>query len=151
LILVLAAAVVASACVSKPAESGARHKAKNRCFDVNQVRDRFVLDERRMLIWTRTTPYLILLGRPIPELTQGHNSISLIDGNHDGEICENLKDGVYLEDTLMPKATNIVRLIQLNDAQVKSLEHTYKKPLQRRPRGLWKRKQPESPDEATSR
>ncbi len=149
--VVLLVAVVASACASKPAGSDGTRAAKSRCFDVNQVRDRFVLNERRMVVWTRTTPYLILLGRPIPELAQGHNSISLIDGNHDGQICENLNDGVYLEDTLLPKATNIVALIQLSDAQLKSLEHTYKKSLQRRPRGLWKRKQPESPDEATSR
>jgi hypothetical protein len=94
---------------------------------------------------------LIVLGRPIPELMQGHNSISFIDGNHDGEICANLRDGIYLEDTLMPKATNVVRLVRLNDAQVKSLEHTFKKSLQRRPRGLWNKKPANTPDNMDSK
>jgi hypothetical protein len=141
-------ALNAMAADSPAAQAGAR--AKDRCIDSNQVRDRYVLDERRMVIWTRTTPYFILLGRPMPELMQGHNSISLIDGNHDGEICANLHDGVYLEDTLTPKATNIVRLVRLNDAQVKNLEHTFNKSLQRRKRGLWNSKPEGLPDEPSA-
>jgi hypothetical protein len=136
---------------AESADSKAGASAKNRCFDVNQARDKYVLDERRLLVWTRTTPYLIVLGRPIPELTQGHNSIGFIDGNHDGEICANLRDGIYLEDTLIPKATNVVRLVRLNDAQVKSLEHTFKKSLQRRPRGLWNKRPANTPDNMDSR
>jgi hypothetical protein len=136
----LAAAMAVNSFAADLPEADVGRSPQNRCFDVNQVRDRYVLDERRLLVWTRKTPYLIVLGRPIPELTQGHNSISLIDGNHDGEICANLNDGIYLEDTLTPKATNIVTLMLLNGAQVKSLETKYKKSLQRRPRGVWKTK-----------
>lgn len=145
-VLLLCASCAAMNSVAAAAENKSSASARDRCFDLNQVRDRYVLDERRLLVWTRTTPYLIVLGRAIPELTQGHNSISLIDGNHDGEICANLNDGVYLEDTLMPKATNVVRLVRLTDAQVKSLEHTFKKSLQRRPRGIWKKKPDVTPD-----
>jgi hypothetical protein len=115
-------------------------RSRNHCVTLNLIRDRYVLDERRVLIWTRTTPYLLVLGRPVPAMTKGHNSISLIDGNHDGSICASINDGIYLEDTLMPKATNIVRLLQLDEAQVRSLEHTFNKSLQRKPRGLWKPK-----------
>jgi hypothetical protein len=118
-------------------------RAKNHCVQLNLIRDRYVLDERRLLVWTRTTPYLFVLGRPVPAMTHGHNSIGMIDGNHDGAICASLNDGIYVEDTLIPKATNIVRLLQLNESQVRSLEHTFNKSLQRRPRGLWKSK-PES-------
>lgn len=115
-------------------------RARNHCVTLSLIRDRFVIDERRVLIWTRTTPYLLVLGRPVPAMTRGHNSISLIDGNHDGSICASINDGIYLEDTLMPKATNIVRLLQLDEVQVRSLEHTFNKSLQRRPRGIWKSK-----------
>jgi hypothetical protein len=115
-------------------------RVRNHCVTLNLIRDRYVLDERRVLIWTRTTPYLLVLGRPVPAMTKGHNSISLIDGNHDGSICASINDGIYLEDTLLPKATNIVRLLRLDEVQVKSLERTFNKPLQRRPRGMWKSK-----------
>jgi len=115
-------------------------RARNHCVTLSLIRDRYVLDERRVLIWTRTTPYLLVLGRPVPAMTKGHNSITLIDGNHDGSICASISDGIYLEDTLLPKATNIVRLLRLDEVQVKSLERTFNKPLQRRPRGMWKSK-----------
>jgi len=127
------------ACQSQATETRPA-RARNHCVQLDLIRDRYVLDERRVLIWTRTTPYLLVLGRSVPAMTQGHNSISMIDGNHDGAICASIQDGIYLEDALMPKATNIVRLLQLDDAQVRSLEHAFNKSLQRRPRGMWKSK-----------
>jgi hypothetical protein len=138
--LALTFALQVHATESKPA------RAKNHCVQLNLIRDRFVLDERRLLVWTRTTPYLFVLGRPVPAMTQGHNSIGMIDGNHDGAMCPSINDGIYVEDTLMPKATNIVRLLRLDEAQVRSLEHTFNKSLQRRPRGLWKSKPESTPE-----
>jgi hypothetical protein len=145
-VLFFGALLATNALAESPADN-TNAPTRNHCIDVNMVRDRYVLDERRVLVWTRTTPYLLVLGRPISALTKGHNSISLMDGNHDGEICASLNDGIYLEDTLMPRATNIVRLLRLNDAQVRSLEHAFNRSLQRRPRGIWKSKPEAAPTE----
>ena len=134
------------ACETHATEVTPTARARNHCVLLSLIRDRYVIDERRVLIWTRTTPYLLVLGRPVPAMTKGHSSLSLIDGNHDGSICASIDDGIYLEDTLMPKATNIVRLLQLDDAQVRSLEHAFNKSLQRRPRGMWKSKPIPDPD-----
>jgi hypothetical protein len=151
-VLLLFASCATMIWITAPAaESKTTTSVKNRCFDVNQARDKYVLDARHLLVWTRTIPYLIVLGRPIPEITQGHNGISLIDGDHDGEICASLRDGIYLQDTLMPKATNVAKLVRLDDAQVKSLERTLKKSLQRRPRGVWKKKSVVTPDDVDSK
>lgn len=102
---------------------------RNECMSTSFIRERRVLDTRRIVVWSGTTAYLLELGRPLQGLDRGSNIIHFVDGDGDGLLCRTVRDGVVLDDTLLPKRTHAAGVIKLDQAQLQALEERFETSL----------------------
>ena len=112
---------------------------KDACFSLTFVKDRRVLDPQHLIIWAEgASPYLVTLDRPMPDLKTSGNSIALIDGDRDGYICRTIQDGILIQDTILPKRSQVTGVTRLTPDAIKQLEATYNTSLERKKRGQHK-------------
>jgi uncharacterized protein DUF6491 len=109
---------------------------KNACFSLTFVKDRRVLDPQHLIVWANnSSPYLVTLDRPMQDLEYSGNSIALIDGDRDGYICRTIQDGILIQDTIMPKRSQVMGVTRLTPDDLKLLETKYNTSLERKKRG----------------
>jgi hypothetical protein len=111
---------------------------RNDCFTISLAKDRSVLDNKRLVVWANSRkPYLVELDRPVPYLDSGGQSIVLMDGDGDGQVCRSLRDSVVIQDALLPKHRVIVAVTSLGEEEIRTLEQKYQISLARKKRGQW--------------
>ena len=109
---------------------------KDACFSLTFAKDRRVLDPQHLLIWADgSAPYLVTLDRPMPDLKYPGNSIALVDGDRDGYICRTVRDGIVIQDTLLPKRSQVTGVTRVSPEDLKQLETQYNTSLERKKRG----------------
>ncbi len=109
---------------------------KNACFSLTFVKDRRVLDPQHLIVWANnSSPYLVTLDRPMQDLKYPGQSIALIDGDRDGYICRTVRDGILIQDTIMPKRSQVMGVTRLTPDDIKQLEAKYNTSLERKKRG----------------
>lgn len=111
---------------------------RNDCFPIRFAKDRRVLDNKRLLVWTSgSSPYLVELDRPLQGLDTGGQSITLIDGDGDGLVCRSLRDSIFVRDAILSKQRKVVGVTSLEENQIRILEQKYERSLAREKRGAW--------------
>src|SRR3954469_15380811 len=96
---------------------------KDAWFSLTFVKDRRVLDPQHLIVWADgSSPYLVTLDRPMPDLRHSGNSIALIDGDRDGYICRTIQDGILIQDAILPKRSQVTGVTRLTPDDLKELE-----------------------------
>jgi hypothetical protein len=108
---------------------------RNACFSLTLIKERRVLDPQRIVVWSHNSPYLITLDRPVQDLKYPGNAIAFVDGDRDGYICRTVRDGIVVQDTLLPKRSQVIGVTQLSADDIKQLEAKYNTTLERKKRG----------------
>jgi Family of unknown function (DUF6491) len=122
---------------------------KDACFSLTFVKDRRVLDPQHLIVWADgSSPYLVTLDRPMQDLKHSGNSIALVDGDRDGYICRTIRDGILIQDTILPKRSQVTGVTRLSPDDLKQLEAKYNTSLERKKRG--QRKAPAAPPAETN-
>jgi len=136
ILLVSAAALAAGKNIAPP--DPLPGTSRSDCFAIRFARDRRVLDTKRLVVWANGhQPFLVELDRPLQYLDSGGQSIVLIDGDGDGQVCRSLRDAIVVQDTLLPKRRLIVAVTSLEEGDIRTLEQKYNTSLARKRRGQW--------------
>jgi hypothetical protein len=143
-IAALSFAASAMAATSDPLPSA----DKDACFSLTFAKDRRVLDPQHLIVWADgSSPYLVTLDRPMPDLKHSGNSIALIDGDRDGYICRTIQDGILIQDAILPKHSQVTGVTRLTPDDLKQLEAKYNTSLERKKRGQHRSESANAPEQ----